>query len=98
MLKQDGKIMSLRQRNKRRNKLPEKPINNKFSGCHACGNENTSRSPTGDWCNNCGMQWPCPCVANDHKECFEHLLKKSTENNLTTPRSCCCGEFKEQAK
>jgi hypothetical protein len=86
--------MSLRQRNKRRNKSQENIVKPNFCGCSACGSEEISRSPTGDWCNICGRQWPCSCQINDHKKCFDRLLEKSKANNLNEPASCCCGKHK----
>lgn len=86
--------MSLRQRNKKRNKPQENVVKTNFSGCHNCGHETMSRSPTGDWCNNCGRQSPCPCYLGEHDKCFDHLLKKAKENNLNIPKSCCCGDPK----
>jgi len=34
--------------------------------CNKCGKVSIGRSPTGDWCNYCGEQDPCPCYVDEY--------------------------------
>lgn len=62
-----------------------------MSKCFECGHEK-SNSPTGGWCNNCGLQNPCPCWKGDHSACKAHMVKVRKETGYKAPvLGCCCG-------
>lgn len=48
--------------------------------CPNCG-KNSSSSPTGDWCNFCGWQDPCPCWIQEYCPSHDPLHKHSFDNN-----------------
>lgn len=66
--------------------------------CSFCGSDNLGRSPTGDWCNNCGHSMPCPCWAGDnHAECIEYMNEFRRKSGYPLATKCCCEESKEAA-
>ena len=64
---------------------------NKNYTCPECGSIYVGSSPTGDWCNVCGWEYPCPCDAGEHKQCLERRRRYDPTRN-----SCCCGEYMEE--
>jgi len=53
--------------------------------CPACGSIETGRSPTGDWCNLCGWQNPCPCWQGRKNDCGVH----NRHEHIWDKNGCC---------
>ena len=60
--------------------------------CSRCNSENIGSSPTGWWCNNCGLADPCPCWRGNHKECIEMQNQVRAKTGLSLVNSCCCNK------
>jgi hypothetical protein len=60
--------------------------------CPRCGSTNTGSSPTGWWCNDCGLMSPCPCWRGDHLGCIEAQNKIRRKSGLPPVIACCCSE------
>ena len=64
--------------------------------CVRCGSTDTGNSPTGWWCNHCGLEDPCPCWQGKHQECIDRQNKVRERNKLVSIQSCCCGEIRRR--
>lgn len=58
--------------------------------CSYCGEVAVGNSPTGSWCNHCGIQEPCECCQGEHDECIKSINKVRIKNNLSLVNTCCC--------
>ena len=60
--------------------------------CSFCGSEKTGRSPTGDWCNNCGHSYPCHCTSGKHEDCISYMNEIREKSGYPLSIDCCCIE------
>ena len=72
-------------------KEEKRPYDDVVDSCLRCGSTNTGHSPTGWWCNNCGLESPCPCWQGDHIRCIERQNRKRKKSGLPPVTECCCG-------
>lgn len=57
--------------------------------CPACGSPNYGRSPTGDWCNDCGWAYP-------GYECERCKRVGVNEHHLKLPERTLCQTFEKR--